>query len=232
MTNTVLVEFVNDDISEASKLRMQETFNKAIASAIAERMAELEEVLLEAAAEEVEEAVRQLREDTYRSWLNSNASEIVRALKVEKTEALENDLLSLFLENYCVVPSNRINVARELMEENRQLSAQVEGVTAAKQIVNEATEKLARAQVMSEIRAERQMTLMDKGRLETLCEGVEFSDAMTFKNRATLVAEQHFAKRKVKRADVINELYEGNDTEKHNPYTTSLAEAAARILNN
>jgi hypothetical protein len=223
---TINIVIEGEDFSEETKRRMEEIFNKAVAAATAERMAVLEEVLIEAAMEEVEEAVKQLREDTYRQWLNDNSVELAKLLKVEKVEQLSEFLISEFLNSYCYIPRSRVNVAVALKEECERLNAKLD-----KQIFNEvhqqeANNRLAIREALEEVRVAASLTLWKKGELEQLMENVPFTSKEDYKVKAFQVLET--MKKPVKRADVLSEEFEAPP--KQPRYYDQLVADTVRIL--
>jgi hypothetical protein len=213
------LEFKDDDLTDRSKEEFQRLFIKAVICKIAKH-------LEDACVEQFDEEAKELHRD-YASWLNENREEILQRLQIEKTEALTGFLLDCFLENYAYVPANRTNVATELMEQNKALSEQVAQSSAATVAMNEASENLERAEILEQFRASKNMTLMDKGRLAALAEGMTID---TLRNNLERMYETHFQKRPVGRADVLSEVYEPEPATKYNRHASPLAIEAARLL--
>jgi hypothetical protein len=220
IVKAVEINVDGDDLSDWSKAEIERLVNIAAVKAITKHL---------------EDAAMVVCEEEQKAWLNENREAVIASLCVEKAEKLENDLLDLFLDHYCYIPQNRINVTRELREENQKLREWNEEVTQAIDATQQKCERInnarvgfERKQILENLRSSQGWTLMDKGRVETLLEGVEFQDADDFRTKALVVYEQHCTKKKTVRADILSEEFD--PPPKPRRYETPLVADAARML--
>jgi hypothetical protein len=221
MTHKIVVLIDGEELSEEVIFR---ALKSVVNNRVAELAAELEEAVIQAACEELD----QQHLATYKDWLNENASEILKAMKIEKISELTEFLEASFLEHFVSLPSSKIEIVNELVAENKALHEKIDRQIFEEVHISEATEKLTRKEVLAEIHQQVGCTLMTKGKLETLCEGMPFANRESFKNLALQVYEQHFSKKPVSRSDVLSEEYFGEGDGRHRG--SSLAEAATRLL--
>jgi hypothetical protein len=222
--------FEGETLSKHAQEMISTLFEAAVQLRVGVQVAAIQEAIIEVAAEEVEEAVKQLREDTYRQWLNDNSVELAKSLKIERTEELCQFIEQSFLEHFVSLPDRKIDVCSKLVAENRALHEKLDKSVWDQLHISEAQNAIAIKECLDEIKTEFGLTLMDKSRIGVLMEGVQFTNKNDYKVRAIQIMEVNLSKKPVKRADVISEEYFGEGDGRRRYQGSDLVSAAARAL--
>lgn len=217
-----------DDLSEDFREKAETVFEAAVNTRMNLEATRLEEEF-EAKVEELEESYNQKLEeasseifeelssklDQYldyvvEQWMEENKLSIENSLRAEIAEDFMKGLQNLFAEHHISVPEEKVDVLGEMKAELEELKAKLNEETDAKialqAIIDEAT-KEALLDEISEGLAETQVE-----KLRTLSEGLEFSDAETYRKKLEIVKENYFADKKpAASTGLITEEIDGTD---------------------
>ena len=200
--------FGADELSEEFMDRAEVVFEAALNTRLTIETARLEEdfdtkaVELEEAFDlQLEEATTAVMEemtnklDQYldyciEQWMEDNKLAIENSLRADIAEDFIHGLHDLFAEHYIQVPDEKIDLVAEMKAEldevKTKLNETLDEKIALESIIDEAT-KEATIEDVSEGLAETQIE-----KLKTLAEGIEYSDAETYRKKLEIVKEQYF----------------------------------------
>jgi len=207
-----------DALSEDFKLKAATIYEAAVNAQVETRVAELEEQFALQLEEQVETIVEELSSkiDDYMNyvvneWMTENEVAIESSLRSEITEEFIDGLRNLFNEHYIDIPEDKVEVVEELAArveelENRLNESLEENIELSKTISEQA--KLA---ILDEVSEGLVPTQADK--FMSLAEGVEFSDAATYKKKLELVKENYFGVKSVKPTMLEEEVSIGDTPE-------------------
>ena len=222
--------FSGDDLSEEFRERVETVFEAAVnartnieAVRLQEAFDELETELEEAFEVALEEQTGKIFEDVaskldqyldyvVEQWMEDNQIAIDQGLRLDIAENFMQGLHNLFAEHYITVPDEKIDLVAEMKAENDQLKAMLNEVVDNKleleAVINEAT-KEATLEEVSEGLAETQIE-----KLRTLAEGIDYTDATTYRKKLEIVKENYFTARKPSTSTgLITEEIDGSDSD-------------------
>ena len=198
--------FSGQDLSEEFKQKVTTIFEAAVIARAVTVVEELEEEILEMAAQSVEEAKEELEEQmsayaTYvaKEWLAENQLAVETGLKAEITEEFIDGRRGLFVEHNINIPDEQVDVVEAMAEEmaelqeelNKALNLNVELVEA----INEATKESIVSSVCEGL------TATQAEKVKALAEGVEFTTEGEYQEKVELIKESYFSN-KVKQPNV------------------------------
>lgn len=198
--------FSGQDLSEEFKEKVTTIFEAAVIARAVAVVEELEEEILEMAAQSVEEAKEELEEQmsayaTYvaKEWLAENQLAVETGLKAEIMEEFIDGLRGLFVEHNINIPDEEVDVVEAMAEEmaelqeelNKALNLNVELVEA----INEATKESIVSSVCEGL------TATQAEKVKALAEGVEFTTEGEYQEKVELIKESYFSN-KVKQPSV------------------------------
>jgi hypothetical protein len=202
--------FASDDLSEEFKEQATTIFEAAVNARVGLETARLEEEfegMLEESVQAIEEEITS-KIDSYldyvaEQWFEENRIAIESSMKVEAADKFIEGVRDLFIEHAIEVPEEQVDVVESLearvaeLEEklNEEISEKIE----LAKLVEEA-EKEAIFDTVAEGLAETQIE-----KLRTLVEGLEFSDAESFRKKAELVKENYFTGKSTTSTSIIVE---------------------------
>lgn len=221
-------EMFGEDLSEEFKERAEVVFEAALNTRMNLETARLEEEY-EAYKTELEEAFEETLEeqtavimeemtnklDQYldycvEQWMEENKLAIENSLRADIAEDFIQGLHNLFAEHYIRVPDEKIDLVAEMKAEleevKNQLNETLDEKISLQAVINEATME-ATLEEVSEGLAETQIE-----KLRTLSEGIEFTDAETYRKKLEIVKEQYFKTAKTATSTgLITEEIDGED---------------------
>lgn len=220
--------FAGDDLSEEFKERVEVVFEAALNTRLTLETARLEEEfetkkaeLEEAFETQLEEATADLMEemtnklDQYldycvEQWMEDNKLAIENSLRADIAEDFMEALRNVFAEHYIRVPDEKIDLVAEMKAEldevKSKLNETLDEKIALQSIIDEASKEAAIEEV-SEGLAETQIE-----KLKTLAEGIDYTDAETYRKKLEIVKEQYFTKKAAPASTgLITEEIDGED---------------------
>lgn len=227
--------FAGDDLSEDFREKASTLFEAAVNTRVALTEAELQEQYEAAVAEIQEQFEEQLVEssnqileevagklDQYldyvvETWMQENELAIENSLRADIAEDFIHGLHNLFAEHYVRVPDEQLDLVAEMKAENEALRARlnetIDEKLALESVVVDATKEAALDEV-SEGLAETQVE-----KLRVLAEGIEYTDADTYRRKLEIVKENYFSGKSTQQStttgliteEIISEAEEGDD---------------------
>jgi hypothetical protein len=187
------------DLTEEFRDKAKLIFEAAVTAKINEEVALMNEAYEQAFEEAVTEFKTEMSEqiDSYltfvaEKWVSENALAIDSGIKTEIAENLMHGIRNLFTENYLEVPEEQFEIVNEMTEQldvmesklNEQIDLNVEmhkklGGYIKNGIVSEVSVGLAETQ---------------KDKLQSLSEGVEFTNEQDFREKIETLKESYFAR--------------------------------------
>jgi len=203
--------FDGENLSEEFKLKATTIFE----AAINEKVAIIEQHILAAAKEVIEEQVGSQQDqlvehiDGYLNyviseWMEENKVAIENGLRTEIAENFINGLKSLFETSFIDVPQEKYNILDDLYEANSELQENVNGLIKENMALkNEITARLCAEAFINEAEglADTQVE-----RLASLAEGIEFSNVDQYRQKVALLKESYFGNRTSQ--DAVEEIKE------------------------
>lgn len=202
--------FASDELSEEFKEQATTIFEAAVNARVGMEAARLEEEF----EGKLEEAVVGLQEemtakiDTYldyvaEQWFEDNKLAIESSLKVEAADKFIEGVKGLFAEHFVEVPEEKADMVEELQayvaELESKLDEEINEKIELKKVIEEATMEAVFDEV-SEGLAETQVE-----KLRALAEGLEFSDAESYRKKIELVKENYFSGKKTSSTSIVLE---------------------------
>jgi intracellular sulfur oxidation DsrE/DsrF family protein len=183
-----------ETFSDAFKTKLTTIFEAAVVDRAVMVAEEMEEEILAAAEESVEEIKSELEEqvDAYlttmvEEWKAENQLAIEAGLKGEIVEDFLEGLKNLFAEHYIELPSEKVDVVEalsaEVSELTERLNNQMNSNVALVKKINEATKKEITSKVCEGL------TATQASKVKTLAEGVEFVTEDEFTKKVQLIRE-------------------------------------------
>lgn len=217
-----------DDLSEEFKDRAEVVFEAALntrmtieAARLEEEFAAKEQALIEELEAVIEEQTAAIFEDVtskldqyldyvIEQWMEENAIAIENGLRLQIAENFMQSLHDVFAEHYITIPDEKIDLVAEMKAEldeiKAKLNEEIDEKMELKAIIDEATRE-ATLDDVSEGLAETQVE-----KLRTLAEGIEFSDADTYRRKLEIVKENYFTGKKTSSSTgLITEEIDGTD---------------------
>lgn len=220
--------FGSDDLTEDFKEKASTVFEAAVEARCILEETRLQEQFETLAAELEEEFEQKLEEtstamfeelstklDQYldyvvEQWMEANELAIETKLRAEIAEGFMAGLQNLFAEHYITVPEDKLDVFAEMKAEldeiKTKLNEAIDDKLALQSVIDEATKEA----LLDEVSEGLAVTQSEK--LRTLAEGLEFTDAETFKKKLEIVKENYFTEKKLSVATgLITEEIDGTD---------------------
>lgn len=220
--------FGGEDLSEEFHEKAETIFEAAVSARmnletarLEEEFAAKEEELEEAFEVALEEQAAKIFEDVsskldqyldyvVEQWMEENQVAIDNGLRLDIAENFMQGLHNLFAEHYITVPDEKIDLVAEMKAELEEVKAKLNEAVDQKlelqAVIDEATME-ATLEEVSEGLAETQIE-----KLRTLAEGIEYSDAETYRKKLEIVKENYFtAKKPTASTGLITEEIDGSD---------------------
>ena len=222
--------FSNDDLSEEFREKAEVVFEAALNTRLTLETVRLEEELEAKVAEMQEEFDNKLQEeasnifedvssklDQYldyciEQWMDDNKIAIENTLRADIAESFIGDLHNLFTQHYITVPEQKVDIVAEMKNELEELKAKLNETLdekiALQSVIDEATMDATFVEV-SEGLVETQIE-----KLRTLSEGIDYSDAETYRKKLNIVKESYFSGKKPSvSTGFITEEIDGSDSD-------------------
>jgi hypothetical protein len=226
--------FNGEDLSEDFKNKVATIFEAAVIARAISVVEELEEEILTAAAETIEESKKEIEEqvDSYlgymvEQWMQENELAVTSGLKMQIAEEFMADIKSVFEAHNINVPEEKLDVMEEVISENEELKQKLNDVLHTnielKKQVNEAKKNEVVATVCEGL------TATQAAKVKTLAEGVEFTTEREYKEKLQIIREQYFSTKAVNQSqkNVIETTEEVPATDES---TSSLMEHYVRSI--
>lgn len=189
--------FAGETLSAEFKTKLTTIFEAAVVTRALMVVEEMEDEIITAAQETVDEIHDELEEQvndymTYavEEWKKENAVAIESGLRTEMTKEFITGLRNLFQEHYIDVPEEEVNVVESLSAKVDELS---ENLNTVMQTNIELTKKLnesAKKNVLVSVC--EGLTATQSEKVKTLAEGVEFVSVDDYASKLKIIRENYF----------------------------------------
>lgn len=202
--------FANDDLSEEFREKASTLFEAAVNARVGLEVARIEEEFEEAVQEVAERVEEELagKIDTYmdyvaEQWFDDNKIAIESSLKVEAADKFIDGVKALFAEHMVEVPDETVNVVESLEARVAELEGQLNEEINEKIELTKLVEEAEKEAIFDEVAEGLAATQVEK--LRTLAEGLEYSDAETYRKKVNLVKENYFTEKKTNASSLVVE---------------------------
>ena len=204
--------FSGEDLTEDFKTKATTIFEAAVHAKVEALREEMEveyttklETQLAESLEEITTRIDDYMSYAVNEWMEENEVAIESSLRNEITEEFIEGLKQLFAEHYIDIPEEKLDVLGEMSEKLEQLEAKLnesveQNIELNKQLATEVKER-----IFNEVSEGLITTQADK--FKALAEGVDYSDAGTYKQKLEIVRENYFADKKKPASSIVeNEI--------------------------
>ena len=202
-----LVEIeVEDDLSKISEALelSEENAEKAktiFKAAVSSKVEEIKEQLESQYSEELKTSVEQVKSDLSEAvdkylsyvaeeWSKENELAIERGLRSEMTENFIEGLKTLFVEHYVDVPEDKYDVIDELANRLDEMESKLDVEVSKNMEISEERDALVRQNVVRD--AGEDLTESQREKLESLSNGIDFTDSEDFAEKVSEIKEAYF----------------------------------------
>jgi hypothetical protein len=189
--------FDGENLSEEFKTKATTIFESAVSARAVSVVEEMEQDILAAAEESVEEIKTELEEqiDSYlnymvEEWVNENQVAIDSGLRAEIAEDFISGLKNLFAEHYIDVPEEKADVLEAMAEEIDELKSRLNESLNANIELSEAIVEARKSEIVSSVC--EGLTATQAGKVKALAEGVEFTTEGEYVKKMQVIRENYF----------------------------------------
>jgi len=217
--------FGDENLSEDFKAKAATIFESAVIARAITVVEQLEEEILEAAEQSIEEIKADLEEniDSYlgyaiNEWKEEHKVAIQSGLRSEIVEDFINGLRNLFAENYIDIPEEQVNVVEELTAKVDELQEELQTVLNRNIEMWKQIQEGEKKEILLSVCEGLTTTQIEK--MKTLAEGVEFTADGEYREKLEVIKESYFSKKVGKdQVSLIETLHE--DAPQEDPEVTS-----------
>jgi len=185
------------DLSEENAEKAKTIFKAAVHSKVEEVKKELDEQYSQELKSQVETVKEELTGSvdkylTYcaEEWSKENELAIERGLRSEMTENFIEGLKKLFVEHYVEVPEDKYNVVDELANRLDEMESKLDAEVSKNMEITEEIGSLKRQNVVRQ--ACEDLSESQKEKMESLANGVDFTDEADFEEKVAEIKEAYF----------------------------------------
>jgi hypothetical protein len=194
--------FAGEELSEEFQQKAATIFEAAVISRAMVVAEALEEEIMLAAQETVEEIKEEMEQkiDSYMSyvaedWKKENKIAIQEGLRTEITEEFIDGLRNLFVEHYIEIPEDKYDVISDLSEQVQRLQEKLDSALEANIEMHSLIEEAVKGEIILEVCEDLTATQTEK--MKSLAESVEFTAEGEYREKLEILKENYFS-RKVK----------------------------------
>lgn len=186
---TVVFEAALNTASMLHQTKLDEEFEAAV-----ESLEEAYAVKLEEAAasifEDVSEKLDQYLTYAVEQWLETNEIAIETSMRADIAEGFMSALQNLFTEHYVSIPEEKLDILGEMKAEIESLKSKLNESIDTNIQLETVIEEATKEALLDEVSEGLAVTQSEK--LRTLSEGIEYTDADTFRRKLEIVKESVF----------------------------------------
>lgn len=208
--------FAGEDLTEEAKEKFATIFEAAVSARVSieeARLAEEFETQLVEAVEEVKEEMSgkldQYLDYVLENWIEENKLAIENSIRADIAENFMEGLRNLFVESYINIPEEKVDIVAEMQaqidELENKLDESINTNMELQSVIDEATKEATFDEVSEGLAA----TQVEK--LRTLAEGLEYSDAGSYRKKLEIVKNKYFSEKKEVSTGVISEEADSNE---------------------
>jgi len=207
--------FQGQELSEEFKEKASTLFEAAVSVRVDIEKVKIEEAYENKLTEEVGGLVDRL--DQYldysiESWLEENKIAVEKSIRSEIAEEFLAKLHGLFIESNINVPEERLDIVAEMSDTLDKLQSKLdESVNTQIQLQNLIT-TAEKETVFDEMSDGMIVTHAEK--LRVLSEGIDFTDAESYRKKIGVIKEKYFAKSKTTTNIITEEVAEADEPKK------------------
>ena len=215
--------FGAEDLSEEFREKATVIFEAAVAGRIAEERARLQEeydtnfaTAKAELAEELTGHVNKYLDYVVEQWMEENQVAIESSLNAQIAEDFMQKLKDLFVESHIQIPEDKVDVVEELATRVEELEAALNAQIDENIGLKTAVDEQAKTQVFKEVSEGLALTQVEK--FVALAEGVDFTDAESYRAKLDIVKAQYFTESKAPTTTMEeNEIVELDEEVVHQP---------------
>ena len=231
--------FGEENLSEDFKSKAATIFESAVIARAITVVEQLEEEILEAAEQSIEEIKADLEEniDSYlgyaiNEWKEEHKIAIQSGLRSEIVEDFINGLRNLFAENYIDIPEEKVSVVEELSAKVDDLQEQLNNALNANIEMNKKIQEGVKKEILLSVCEGLTTTQVEK--MKTLAEGVEFTADGEYREKLAVIKESYFSKKvekdQVSLIETLNEEVPQEEPEAASAIMNDYVKAISRTL--
>lgn len=215
--------FSEDELTEEFREKAETIFEAAVNTRINLEVARLEEEYAEKFETELQEASEEIFEevsgklDQYldyvvEQWMEENKIAIESSLRTEIAENFIHGLHDLFAEHYIRVPDEQIDLVAEMKAELEEVKAKLNETLDQKLELQSIIDEATAISILDDISEGLAETQVEK--LRTLSEGIDYTDADTYRRKLEIIKENYFTPKSSKATTgLITESIDGSEDE-------------------
>jgi hypothetical protein len=198
--------------------RLQEEFEAVLESLEEEYETKLQEEASKV-FEDVSAKLDQYLDYVVENWMEENQLAVESTLRADIAENFIQGLQGLFSEHYIRVPDEQIDLVAEMKAELDELKEKLNETIDTKLELEGVIEEATKEATLEEVSEGLAVTQAEK--LRTLSEGIEYTDADSYRRKLEIVKENYFNKKSASTGSgFITEEIDGDDgEEKADRYT-------------
>jgi hypothetical protein len=198
--------------------RLQEEFEAVLESLEEEYETKLQEEASKV-FEDVSAKLDQYLDYVVENWMEENQLAVESTLRADIAENFIHGLQGLFSEHYIRVPDEQIDLVAEMKAELDELKEKLNETIDTKLELEGVIEEATKEATLEEVSEGLAVTQAEK--LRTLSEGIEYTDADSYRRKLEIVKENYFNKKSASTGSgFITEEIDGDDgEEKADRYT-------------
>lgn len=204
-----------EKFSDEFKTKLTTIFEAAVIARAVVVVEEMEQDILAAAEESVEEIKTELSEqiDSYltvmvEEWKEENKLAVEQGLKAELVEDFMSGLKKLFTENYIELPEEKVDVVESLSSQVAELTDKLNTAMNANVDLSKRVNEGKKQEIIS--KACEGLTATQAAKVKTLAEGVEFATEAEYAGKIKVIRESYVNAGKVTQETNIVALTESN----------------------
>lgn len=214
--------FGEDELTEEFREKAETIFEAAVNTRINLEVARLEEEYAEMFEAELQEASNEIFEevsgklDQYldyvvEQWMEENQIAVESSLRTEIAENFLHGLHNLFAEHYIRVPDDQIDLVAEMKAELDEVKAKLNEALDEKLELQSIVDEATAISILDDISEGLAETQVEK--LRTLSEGIDYTDADTYRRKLEIIKENYFTPKSAKTTGLITESIDGSEDE-------------------
>jgi hypothetical protein len=186
---TVVFEAALNTAAMLHQSKLDEEFEAKVAALDEEYATKLEEASTEI-FEDVSEKLDQYLTYAIEQWMEANEIAIEKSIRGDIAEGFMSALQNLFTEHYVAVPEEKLDVLGEMKAEIEALKSKLNEAVDKNIQLESVIEEATKEALIDEVAEGLVVTQAEK--LRTLSEGIEFTDADSFRRKLEIVKESVF----------------------------------------
>jgi hypothetical protein len=190
--------FNGEDLSEEFRNKASTIFETAVIARAITVVEEMEEEILAAAEESVNEIRAELEEqvDSYlnymvEEWVKENEVAIESGLKSEIVEDFMSGLKNLFAEHYIDVPADKVDVLEAMSDEVEELKSKLNEALNTNIELSQAIVESRKSEMVTSVC--EGLTATQSEKVKTLAEGVEFTTEGEYAKKLNIIRENYIS---------------------------------------